>query len=115
MRVENSRSNSTQASEAGKAKQAKGAEGAHEAKKNEKAANSEASHAAHAGVKTEISAKGKEFASVKAAATDAPDVREDKIADLKRRIAEGSYKIDTNSVADRMVDDHLKMSGIGGA
>jgi negative regulator of flagellin synthesis FlgM len=113
MRVDHSKSSSAQASEAGNAKQANRSGSAQEAKKNEKAANVEANQGAHSGVKTEISAKGKEFAAVKAAATEAPDVREDKIADLKRRIAEGSYKIDTNSVADRMVDDHLKMSGIG--
>jgi negative regulator of flagellin synthesis FlgM len=61
---------------------------------------------------TEISAKGKEFAKAKAVAHEAPDVREEKIAALKARIAEGRYKIDADAIADRMVDEHLK-AGIG--
>jgi flagellar biosynthesis anti-sigma factor FlgM len=38
-------------------------------------------------------------------------VREEKIAALKARIAEGKYKVDADKVADRMVDDHLQMTG----
>ncbi len=56
--------------------------------------------------RAEISDKGKEFAKVHAAATSAPDVRESKIAELKKRIAEGSYKIDSEKVADRMMQEH---------
>ena len=33
-------------------------------------------------------------ARVKAAASNAPDVREEKIAELKRRIMEGKYKVE---------------------
>ncbi len=62
--------------------------------------------------KAEISAKSKEFAQAKAVATHAPDVREDKVADLKKRIAEGNYQVDHDSLAERMVDDHIR-SGIG--
>ncbi len=64
-------------------------------------------------VSPEISAKGKEFARAKQVAQEAPDTREEKIAELKRRIAADGYKIDTHAVADRLVDEHLKMSGIG--
>jgi negative regulator of flagellin synthesis FlgM len=60
----------------------------------------------------EISARAKELASAKAAATSAPDVREAKIAELKERIAAGKYNVDPKAVADRMVDEHLS-SGIG--
>src|SRR5579885_3061154 len=63
--------------------------------------------------KAEISERGREFARVKHAATSAPDVREEKIAELKRRIAAGKYHVDADAVADRMVDEHIKMSGIG--
>lgn len=63
-------------------------------------------------VKADISAKGKEYAAAKAAAAAAPDVREDKIAALKAKIAEGKYHVDVDAVADRMVDEHLKMSGM---
>src|SRR3954462_6459649 len=58
-------------------------------------------------VKADISSHGKEIATANAVARSAPDTREDKIAELKKRIAEGSYKVDANAVADRMVNDHL--------
>ena len=57
--------------------------------------------------KPEISAKAKEFSKAYAAAATAPDVREDKIADLKKRIADGSYKIDNDAVADKMISEHM--------
>ncbi len=60
----------------------------------------------------EISSRGKELASAKAAATRAPDVREERIAELKKRIEAGQYQVDAKKVADRMVDDHLS-TGIG--
>ena len=60
------------------------------------------------GAKVEISEKGREFAKVKAAAHDAPDVREEKIAALRKKMAEGTYKVNADAVADRMVDEHLK-------
>jgi negative regulator of flagellin synthesis FlgM len=83
--------------------------------KGEKASEASAqTHAAASGdANTEISAKAKEFAKAKAVAHDAPDVREEKIAALKARIADGKYKIDADAIADRMVDDHIKMHGVG--
>jgi negative regulator of flagellin synthesis FlgM len=62
--------------------------------------------------KTEISAKAREFAQAKAVAGEAPDVREQKIADIKARIASGKYEVNAQAIADRMVDEHLT-SGIG--
>jgi negative regulator of flagellin synthesis FlgM len=62
--------------------------------------------------KTEISSRGREFAAAKAMAKSAPDVREDRVADLKKRIAEGSYAMNSDAIADRMVNDHIKMSGM---
>lgn len=84
-------------------------------KKGEKAQDTSASaHAESTGdANTEISSKGREFAQAKAVANDAPDVREEKVAALKARIAAGKYGVDADAVADRMVDDHIKMHGIG--
>jgi len=62
--------------------------------------------------KTEISTKARDFAKAKAAAGEAPDVREQKIADIKARIASGKYEVNAQAIADRMVDEHLT-SGIG--
>ena len=57
--------------------------------------------------RADISAKGKEFAQVHAAAKAAPDVREDRIAALKKQIQEGKYEVDANKVAERIVGEHL--------
>jgi negative regulator of flagellin synthesis FlgM len=64
------------------------------------------------GARTDLSAKAKEFSQAKKIASQAPDVREDRVAELKRRIADGSYQVDADSIADRLVDDHLRMSDI---
>ncbi|MEO5971228.1 MAG: flagellar biosynthesis anti-sigma factor FlgM [Bdellovibrionia bacterium] len=70
----------------------------------------EASHRrVNSDVKADISSKSKDFANAKAVANNAPDVRADKIAELKRRIADKSYKVDSAAVADKLVDDHLRM------
>ena len=62
--------------------------------------------------RAEISGRAREFAAAKEAASGAPDVREERIAELKRRIASGSYKVDADAIADRMVDEHLR-AGVG--
>ncbi len=39
-----------------------------------------------------------------------PDVREKKVQELKKKIKDGSYKVDSKKVADRLVDEHLKVN-----
>jgi negative regulator of flagellin synthesis FlgM len=108
MRVEQPRSNQTQSAET------QGPRKTNRATNGEQGSSAaKTSGAATAGsASADISAKGKEFAKTKAVANDAPDVREAKIAELKRRIAEGKYKVDGQAVASRMVDDHLEMGGL---
>lgn len=36
-----------------------------------------------------------------------PDVRSEKVSDLKRRIKDGTYKADSAAIADKLVDEHL--------
>ncbi|MBC7384625.1 MAG: flagellar biosynthesis anti-sigma factor FlgM [Cryobacterium sp.] len=54
----------------------------------------------------EISAKGKDFAKAHAVASAVSDIREDKIAELKKRIASGDYQIDNDAIADKMIGEH---------
>ena len=56
--------------------------------------------------RAEISDKARDFAKAHAAASAAPDVREDRIAELKKRISAGEYKIDADKVADKMISEH---------
>ena len=111
MRVNPSNVNQAQASDVSSAKQAKGAaaakgaSGADEARKIKTTTED--------GARPEISAKARDAATAAQVAKDAPDVREAKIAELKKRIAEGKYNVDPKKVADRMVDDHLETAGLG--
>jgi negative regulator of flagellin synthesis FlgM len=110
MRVNQSNGSAVQGSEVSGAK--KTGKAAHEAHDAKKADGVEDKTNIPGSVNAELSHKGKEMAAAKAAASEAPDVREEKIAALKARIAAGKYNVDPSAIADRMVDDHLK-SGIG--
>lgn len=112
MRVSQNGNSSVQNTEVAGAKQSSRSTGVQQSKKSEKSAAG-ASVADSGGANAEISARGREFAKAKAVADSAPDVREEKIAELKRRIAAGKYNVDADAVAGRMVDEHIKMSGIG--
>lgn len=57
----------------------------------------------------EISSRGKEMSKAAAIAAATPDVREDRIAELKKRIASGEYNIDADAVADKMMNEHMSM------
>jgi negative regulator of flagellin synthesis FlgM len=65
-----------------------------------------ASDTAEGGARSEISGRAKEFAKARETAANTPDVREEKVAELKRRIQSGQYKVDADAVADRMIQDH---------
>ena len=60
---------------------------------------------------TEISSKAKDMAKAKQIATDAPDVREAKIAELKERIQNKKYNVGADAIADKLVDDHIRLAG----
>jgi negative regulator of flagellin synthesis FlgM len=60
-----------------------------------------------ASAQSEISSRGKDFAKAHAVASSASDIRADKIAELKKRIAGGEYKIDSEAVADKMIKEHM--------
>jgi len=114
MRVGQSGNNPVQGGEASAAKQSGRGAPAQETKRTERASTSDVEKTSNrGGARAEISAKSKEFAQAKAAATGAPDVRDERIAELKKRLSEGTYKVDADAVSDRMVDEHLRMSGIG--
>ena len=60
--------------------------------------------------KVELSAKGRDIDKAKRIADAAPEINEDKVARLKKAIAEGTYKVDDSAIADRLVDEQLKTS-----
>ena len=93
-------SETTAAKKTGHAAQAKGN------KKADKTAVAGEHHLEAA--KAEISEAGKDFAKARSVAHAAPDTRDEKIAELKRRIAGGKYEVNADAVADKMVDEHLQ-------
>lgn len=57
--------------------------------------------------KVAISGRAKEASKAKAIAHSSPDVDEARVAKLKAAIQNGSYKVDADKIADRLVDEHL--------
>ena len=57
--------------------------------------------------KVAISGRAKDIAKAMEAANSSPDIDEAKVARFKSAIQNGSYKVDPDKVADRMVDEHL--------
>ena len=62
-------------------------------------------------VNADISSKAKDMAKAKQIASDAPDVREAKIAELKEQIQNKKYNVGADAIADKLVDDHMGMVG----
>lgn len=56
--------------------------------------------------KVEISSFGKAYQVAKQAVASAPDVRQDKIADIKERIQNGTYDVSPEAFADKLLSDY---------
>jgi len=90
-----------------------------EAKKNERikktayeqSAPTEKASLRNDSVKTDLSSKAKDMARARQLAADAPDVREEKIRELKEKIANKQYSVSSADIADRLVDDHMRLAG----
>lgn len=54
--------------------------------------------------KVELSARARELRATLETAKKAPDVREDVVADVRQRIADGRYRIDPDTIATRLID-----------
>ncbi len=70
-----------------------------------------ASSAKNNSANTEISSKAKDMAKAKQIATESPDVREAKIAELKEKIQSKKYNVGADAIADKLVDDHIRLAG----
>lgn len=55
--------------------------------------------------KFEISDTAKTYQTARTAVSKASDVREDKIADIKARMAAGTYNISSEAVADKILNN----------
>lgn len=71
------------------------------------APNSEGAKTHSAGAQVDISEQAQLMRKAAEAVHAAPDVRQDRVAQLKERIRAGTYKVDSQSVADKLVEEHF--------
>jgi negative regulator of flagellin synthesis FlgM len=58
--------------------------------------------------KVQISARAREVLEARQAAAKLPDVREDKVAEVKNKIETGTYRIDGQRIAVNMIKESLE-------
>ena len=59
----------------------------------------------------ELSDTSKEFSTVMKAVMDTPDLRGDKVEDIKSRVAMGHYNISSSAVANKILGEYYKTHG----
>lgn len=71
-------------------------------------ANRKVNHASKAADsdKVEISSFGKDLQIAKQAVAGASDIREDKVAEYKKRIADGTYYVSAEAFADKILAEY---------
>jgi negative regulator of flagellin synthesis FlgM len=107
MRINPSNSSPVQANDtSGARKTERMKNGAYEARTESPATSAKTDSAS-----AEISSKAKDMAKAQQIAADTPDVREAKIAALREQIQNKKYNVSANDVADRLVDDHIRLAG----
>ena len=58
--------------------------------------------------RVEVSSQAQDAKKIKELAMAAPDIDMEKVAKFRNLIDSGQYKVDSQAVADRMVDEHLE-------
>ncbi|MCR5195901.1 MAG: flagellar biosynthesis anti-sigma factor FlgM [Pseudobutyrivibrio sp.] len=53
----------------------------------------------------QISSTGKDYQVAKAAVSEAADIREDLVADIKARIKDGTYEVSTDDFAEKLLSE----------
>jgi negative regulator of flagellin synthesis FlgM len=56
----------------------------------------------------DLSPKAQQLQKAKEAALNAPDINREKVERLKAMVQSGTYKVDADAVAERMLNDHLE-------
>lgn len=59
--------------------------------------------------KVQISSAGKDFQTAKAAVADAPDIREEVTAPIKKQLQNGTYEVSTDSFAEKLFPKYNEM------
>ncbi len=56
----------------------------------------------------EISQMGKDFQIAKQAVTATPDIRQEKVEEIKQKLASGNYEISLEDLAEKMINDFFE-------
>ena len=56
----------------------------------------------------QLSERSLEIVRVKEAVASAPEIRQDKVDELKARLADGTYEAEAEEIADRLIKAHLE-------
>lgn len=59
--------------------------------------------------KADISSQSQDWVQAKKIASETPDIREDRVMELKKQIDAGKYTLNPEKIADRLVDEHIQM------
>lgn len=59
--------------------------------------------------RVQISSIGKDFQTAKAAVAASPDIREDVMAPIRAKLQDGSYQVDAESFADKLMKKFEEM------
>jgi negative regulator of flagellin synthesis FlgM len=57
--------------------------------------------------KVDLSTRAKDIQRIKQIVDQTPDIREEKVMELKRQIDNGKYEINTDKIAEKMVGESL--------
>lgn len=60
--------------------------------------------------KVEISSTGRDYQVAKKAIANVPDIRMDKVNDIKKRMESGTYNINMEEVADKLLENYYDTS-----
>lgn len=108
MKVSNKLPNAMQNAEAAKANKSVGADSLLNGAKNKNVGSRNAEIGASARV--DLSERAQDIKKAKELATPDGGVDEAKVARLQKLIDEGKYKINAEAIADRLLDEQMKMS-----
>ena len=107
MKVSNKLPNPMQNAEAAKTSKATGSEAVAEGKSERDSSVSSADLSGSSRV--ELSPRAQDIKKARELATPSSGVDEAKVARLQAMIDSGKYKIDAEAIADRLLDEHMKM------
>ena len=108
MKVSNKVPNALKSAEAAKTAKASGPESLLDAKKTKSSSVADGPTAAGSS-RVALSSRAQDMARAKELATPSNDIDEAKVARLQKMIDEGKYKVDADAIAERLLDEQMKM------